>query len=312
MNRQIPLIEKYRPSKLDDIKNQEDIKNIFIDMVNNRNIPHMVFYGSAGTGKTSTAIAICKQLYKDSYNDNVLELNASDERGIRVVREKIKTFSQKAADTDFKVIILDEADAMTNDSQFALRRIIEKYSINTRFILICNYINKIITPLLSRCAIFRFKTMKSNEIKDILMKIIKKENIIIDEENISNIIKDDLRRSINNLQKLIFLNRNNKVDDKIYIKYFDDTVKIDINEIIYNDKLDTIEYTNYLINEGYSFEELYYILKDEVLQNDDIDDRDKSRFFMEICRSYDKIINGSSELININHVINIINKKESI
>jgi len=308
MNRQIPLIEKYRPSKLDDIKNQEDIKNIFIDMVNNRNIPHMVFYGSAGTGKTSTAIAICKQLYKDSYNDNVLELNASDERGIRVVREKIKTFSQKAADTDFKVIILDEADAMTNDSQFALRRIIEKYSINTRFILICNYINKIITPLLSRCAIFRFKTMKSNEIKDILMKIIKKENIIIDEENISNIIKDDLRRSINNLQKLIFLNRNNKVDDKIYIKYFDDTVKIDINEIIYNDKLDTIEYTNYLINEGYSFEELYNVLKKELLSNNDIDDNDKAKIFMEMCRSYDKIINGSSELININHILNIINK----
>jgi DNA polymerase III delta prime subunit len=308
MNRQIPLIEKYRPSKLDDIKNQEDIKNIFIDMVNNRNIPHMVFYGSAGTGKTSTAIAICKQLYKDSYNDNVLELNASDERGIRVVREKIKTFSQKAAETDFKVIILDEADAMTNDSQFALRRIIEKYSINTRFILICNYINKIITPLLSRCAIFRFKTMKSSEIKDILMKIIKKENIIIDEENISNIIKDDLRRSINNLQKLIFLNRNNKVDDKIYIKYFDDTVKIDINEIIYNDKLDTIEYTNYLINEGYSFEELYNVLKKELLSNNDIDDNDKAKIFMEMCRSYDKIINGSSELININHILNIINK----
>jgi len=308
MNRQIPLIEKYRPSKLDDIKNQEDIKNIFIDMVNNRNIPHMVFYGSAGTGKTSSAIAICKQLYKDSYNDNVLELNASDERGIRVVREKIKTFSQKAAECDFKIIILDEADAMTNDSQFALRRIIEKYSMNTRFILICNYINKIITPLLSRCAIFRFKTMKSNEIEDILMKIIKKENILIDDKDIHNLIKDDLRRSINNLQKLIFLNRNNKIDNKIQLKYFDDEVKININEIIYNDNLDTIEYTNYIINEGYSFEELYNVLKKELLSNNDIDDNDKAKIFMEMCRSYDKIINGSSELININHILNIINK----
>ena len=308
MNRQIPLIEKYRPSKLDDIKNQEDIKNIFIDMVNNRNIPHMVFYGSAGTGKTSTAIAICKQLYKESYNDSVLELNASDERGIRVVREKIKTFSQKSADNDFKIIILDEADAMTNDSQFALRRIIEKYSSNTRFILICNYINKIITPLLSRCAVFRFKTMKPIEIEDILTKIIKKENIIIDKQDTHNLIKDDLRRSINNLQKLIFLNRNNRVDDKTYIKYFDDTIKIDINEIIYNEKLDTIEYTNYLIDEGYSFEELYNVLKKELLSNNDIDDTDKAKIFMEMCRSYDKIINGSSELININHVLNIINK----
>ena len=308
MNRQIPLIEKYRPSKLDDIKNQEDIKSIFIDMVNNRNIPHMVFYGSAGTGKTSSAIAICKQLYKDTYNDNVLELNASDERGIRVVREKIKTFSQKTTDTDFKIIILDEADAMTNDSQFALRRIIEKYSANTRFILICNYINKIITPLLSRCAVFRFKTMKSIEIEDILMRIIKRENIVIDDKNINYLIKDDLRRSINNLQKLIFLNRNNKIDDKIELKYFDDVLNIDINEIIYNDKLDTIEYTNYLINEGYSFEELYTVLKKELLTNTDINDEDKAKIFMEMCRSYDKIVNGSSELININHILNIINK----
>jgi DNA polymerase III delta prime subunit len=182
MNRQIPLIEKYRPSKLDDIKNQEDIKSIFIDMVNNRNIPHMVFYGSAGTGKTSSAIAICKQLYKDTYNDNVLELNASDERGIRVVREKIKTFSQKTTDTDFKIIILDEADAMTSDSQFALRRIVEKFSSNTRFILICNYINKIIPPLLSRCAVFRFKTMTNLNIEEILFSIMKKENITISDD----------------------------------------------------------------------------------------------------------------------------------
>jgi DNA polymerase III delta prime subunit len=309
MNRQLPLIEKYRPSKLEDIKNQDDIKNIFIDMVKNRNIPHMIFYGSAGTGKTSTAIAICKQLFKDTYSDNVLELNASDERGIRVVREKIKTFSQKATDNDFKIIILDEADAMTTDSQFALRRIIEKYSINTRFMLICNYINKIIPPLLSRCAVFRFKTMNYTDIKDILTTIMSKENISIEDKNLSKIVKDDLRKSINNLQKLIFLNRRNINEKKgIELKYFDDDVNININDIIYKENLNTIEYTNYIINEGYSFEEIYYLLKKELLVNNDIDNEDKARIFMEICRSYDKIINGSSELININHILNIINK----
>lgn len=309
MNRQLPLIEKYRPSKLEDIKNQDDIKNIFIDMVKNRNIPHMIFYGSAGTGKTSTAIAICKQLFKDTYSDNVLELNASDERGIRVVREKIKTFSQKATDDDFKIIILDEADAMTTDSQFALRRIIEKYSINTRFMLICNYINKIIPPLLSRCAVFRFKTMNYTDIKDILTTIMSRENITIEDKYLNKIVKDDLRKSINNLQKLIFLNRRNINEKKgIELKYFDDDVNININDIIYKENLNTIEYTNYIINEGYSFEEIYYLLKKELLSNDDISNEDKARIFMEICRSYDKIINGSSELININHVLNIINK----
>jgi DNA polymerase III delta prime subunit len=308
MNRQLPLIEKYRPSKLNDIKNQEDIKNIFIDMVQNRNIPHMIFYGGAGTGKTSTAIAICKQLYKTNYVDNVLELNASDERGIRVVREKIKTFSQKAADNDFKIIILDEADAMTSDSQFALRRIIEKFSGNTRFILICNYINKIIPPLLSRCAVFRFKTMSSDNIGDILKNIMEKENILIDDKNMNKLIKEDLRKSINNLQKIIFLNKNNKENDKILIKYFDDDIHINLDDIIYNENLNTIEYTNFLINEGYSFEEIYLVLKKELLSNNDISDEDKAKIFMEMCRSYDKIINGSSELININHIINIINK----
>jgi len=309
MNRQLPLIERYRPSKLEDIKNQDDIKNIFIDMVKNRNIPHMIFYGSAGTGKTSTAIAICKQLFRDTYSDNVLELNASDERGIRVVREKIKTFSQKATDNDFKIIILDEADAMTTDSQFALRRIIEKYSINTRFMLICNYINKIIPPLLSRCAVFRFKTMNYTDIKDILTTIMSKENISIEDKNLGKIVKDDLRKSINNLQKLIFLNRRNINETKgIELKYFDDDVNININDIIYKENLNTIEYTNYIINEGYSFEEIYYLLKKELLVNNDINNEDKARIFMEMCRSYDKIINGSSELININHVLNIINK----
>ena len=280
MNRQLPLIEKYRPSKLEDIKNQDDIKNIFIDMVKNRNLPHMIFYGGAGTGKTSTAIAICKQLYKNTYNDNVLELNASDERGIRVVREKIKTFSQKAVEDDFKIIILDEADAMTSDSQFALRRIIEKYSINTRFFLICNYINKIIPPLLSRCAVFKFKTMNNLEIENILKNIMNKEGITIDQSNINKIIKDDLRKSINNLQKLIFLNRKCIKDAKVHLKYFDDDIILDIKKIIYDENLDTLKYTNHLINEGYSFEELYYILKQELLSNNDIDDADKAKIFM--------------------------------
>ena len=152
--------------------------------------------------------------------------------------------------------------------------------------------------------------MKITEIEDILKNILKKENIVIDEKNISLIIKDDLRKSINNLQKIIFLNRNNKdpTNGKTVIKYFDDDINLDLKEIIYNEKLNTIEYTTELINEGYSFEEIYLILKKEILTNEDISSEDKAKIFMEMCRSYDKIVNGASELININHVINIINK----
>jgi DNA polymerase III delta prime subunit len=150
--------------------------------------------------------------------------------------------------------------------------------------------------------------MSSDNIGDILKNIMEKENILIDDKNMNKLIKEDLRKSINNLQKIIFLNKNNKENDKILIKYFDDDIHINLDDIIYNDNLNTIEYTNFLINEGYSFEEIYLVLKKELLANNDISNEDKAKIFMEMCRSYDKIINGSSELININHIINIINK----
>jgi replication factor C subunit 2/4 len=177
-------VEKYRPNNLDEIKSQNHIINTLKYAVQTKNIPHLIFFGPAGVGKTSTILALGKELFGVHYSDRIIELNASDERGINIIRDKIKIYAKQSINDipgipPWKLIILDEADTMTQDSQFALRRIIEQYSKITRFCIICNYHTKIIEPILSRCSLFRFKPVHFD-------KILEKLKIISNEENISN------------------------------------------------------------------------------------------------------------------------------
>merc|ERR1719343_100170 len=157
-DQQIPWVEKYRPEKLEDLVAHEDIISIITKLIDNGNLPHLLLYGPPGTGKTSTITAAAKRMYATSYSSMTLELNASDARGIDTIRNEIKEFAGTRqlffggkTKSSIKLIILDEADAMTSDAQFALRRIMEKYTKNTRFCLICNYVSKIIPALQSRC-----------------------------------------------------------------------------------------------------------------------------------------------------------------
>ncbi|PWN49479.1 P-loop containing nucleoside triphosphate hydrolase protein, partial [Violaceomyces palustris] len=181
-----PWVEKYRPKTIDEVTAQEHIVSVLKKTLLSSNLPHMLFYGPPGTGKTSTILALARQLFgPELIKTRVLELNASDERGINVVREKIKNFAKLAVTNPkvgypcppFKIIILDEADSMTQDAQSALRRIMEQYSKITRFCLVCNYVTRIIEPLASRCSKFRFRMLDTESTRKRLEMIAKAEEV---------------------------------------------------------------------------------------------------------------------------------------
>jgi replication factor C small subunit len=197
-------IEKYRPRKLSQVVGQDQVVKRLQSYVKLENMPHLMFAGAAGTGKTSAAIALAHELYGDDWRSNFTELNASDERGIEVVRNKIKNFARTApVSAPFKIIFLDEADSLTPDAQSALRRTMESFSRSCRFILSCNYSSKIIEPIQSRCAVYRFKPLGKTELTAQMRYIAKKERLEISDEAldaISYVAAGDLRRAINTLQ----------------------------------------------------------------------------------------------------------------
>ncbi len=197
-------VEKYRPKTIGEIVGQDRITARLRTYVDARNLPNMLFSGAPGVGKTTAALALAQGLFGEDWEANFLELNASDERGIDVVRGKIKDFARtKALRGDFKIIFLDEADALTKDAQNAMRRSMERYSSVCRFILSCNYSSKIIEPIQSRCALFRFRPLKEDAIKERIQYIAGKEGITITEDALVNLLSSsegDLRRAINMLQ----------------------------------------------------------------------------------------------------------------
>jgi len=211
--------EKYRPKSLDEVVNQREIVERLKRFVAEKNIPHMLFAGSPGTGKTTIAHALAHDLYGENYRQYMLELNASDERKIEVIRTKVKEFarSKVVGDMPFKIVLLDEADNMTSDAQQALRRLMELYSANTRFILTANYPSKIIEPIQSRCAVFRFVPLKREDVVKRLMYICEEEKVVCREKALDatyEISEGDMRRAINILQAAAALGEVN--EDAVY------------------------------------------------------------------------------------------------
>jgi len=197
--------EKYRPKSLSQMVNQKNIVERLESFVKSRNVPHCIFAGPPGTGKTTAALCLARDLYGDVYREHLMELNASDERGINVVRETVKTFARvrTLGEIPFKILILDEADNMTSDAQQALRRTMERYTETCRFILIANYSGKIIEPIQSRCAPFRFTYLPREEQDAYLKHIAENENINLLEDGLDaiyDVCGGDLRKAINSLQ----------------------------------------------------------------------------------------------------------------
>ncbi|KZX17016.1 DNA polymerase III subunit tau [Methanobrevibacter cuticularis] len=199
-----PWVEKYRPQKLEDVVGQQHIVDLLENYVNEKSMPNLMFTGPAGVGKTTTALALVKSILGEYWHQNFLELNASDARGIETVRTKIKNFCRlKPVGAPFRIIFLDEVDNMTKDAQHALRREMEMYTRTASFILSCNYSSRIIDPIQSRCAIFRFSPIKGSEIAKRLEYITKEENYDYDIAAIDNIVyfaEGDMRKAVNILQ----------------------------------------------------------------------------------------------------------------
>lgn len=244
-------VEKYRPTTFDDVVDQDAAVKKLKFFLKTGTLPHMIFTGPPGTGKTSAAHILVKTMFpKEVLDDRVLELNASEERGIKTVRGKIKRFVSSSVKTSsgklgLSIVILDEADALTLDSQYALRRVMEDSSKNSRFILICNYLNKIITPLLSRCAVIHFNTLSTRSVNTILHKVCDAENV---PDNIRKQLAEhqyrDARTSINLLQRMVL--GNYTIQDNSY----------PWKKIVQQEPIDILESVNNLLLDGHDVDTL--------------------------------------------------------
>jgi replication factor C subunit 2/4 len=319
----IPWVEKYRPEKLDDIIDHTEIINILKESITSGDLPHLLLYGPPGTGKTSTILATAREYFGSKIHDRVIELNASDDRGIKTVRESIITFAKTALGTpdpnypspEFKIVILDEADSMTPEAQAALRKVMEKQSHITRFCLMCNYEKQIIEPIVSRCMKLKFKLIKKDSLLKKIKYIAEQENLKISDECFDVIIKiaeGDARRTIMYLQNLQYMlkYKPNLTPEDIYqmngnvdIKKFNNMWNICSTGTIYKIK----ELAENLIREGFVIKSILKYLMESVLDSN-ISEQQKSQILIELCHTDRRLSEGCSEYLQLLNILLYTNK----
>lgn len=330
----IPWVDKYRPLKLNEVVYQTEVVKVLQNTLKSGELPHLLFYGQPGTGKTSSILAICRELFGPKrFSERVIELNASDERGINIVRKKIITFAKASigtADPDYpcppyKIIILDEADAMTREAQSALRKVMEDYSNITRFCFICNYINQIITPIISRCMPFRFKPLSDNSMKNKLIDIAEKEKLQCNEECIDVVIEiscGDMRKAITFLQNLKYISRlrKNLTVDNVY-EIANCIPKKDINQIWKlckkktkgSDISNIVKCTLHIQKLGYPIFNVMRQINKCLLDDTKLDDIQKSNIGLELANFEKLLSEGADEylqILNLFAFINIVSNNE--
>uniref|UniRef100_A0A3Q3WP69 AAA+ ATPase domain-containing protein n=1 Tax=Mola mola TaxID=94237 RepID=A0A3Q3WP69_MOLML len=296
----VPWVEKYRPKCVDEVAFQEEVVAVLKKSLGGADLPNLLFYGPPGTGKTSTILAAARELYgPELYRQRVLELNASDERGIQVVREKVKNFAQLTvagtrpdgkACPPFKIIILDEADSMTPPAQAALRRTMEKESRTTRFCLICNYISRIIEPLTSRCSKFRFKPLANQVQEERLLDICEKENLKYTKESIASLVRvseGDLRKAITFLQCAARLSVDKEITERTII-----------------------EIAGNMVHEGYAATQILCQLHESIIEQD-LSDRQKSAITEKMAVVGKCLADGADEYLQILSLCSVIMQQAS-